>query len=557
MNWQRSIILVAIGVVAWVLMLRWSDFQNQQDLRLAQEQPGVQQELPQSVAADSSLPASSSLPSVADEVEDTPSALSLSRELVTITTDVLQIVIDPLGGDIVDAKLLKHLTRMAEDGGQPITLLQRSDSAEYIAQSGLIGGNATDTSDGRPEFYSASSNYRLIEGEDSLNVDLLYNQNGVEITKRFEFTASNYKIGVRYIIKNYTSEPWSSTFYGQIRRDSHQPNIGTTGGMQMQPFLGAAFREADKNYSKHDFSDLDDGPVKSSLQGGWLAFVQHYFVSAWVPPQNDQNRYTLKKQSYNDVLLLAFTGEKIKVDPGAIGEYKADFYVGPKDQPVLADMADYLDLTVDYGFLWMVAKPIFVVMKLIHDFLGNWGWSIIILTIFIKILLYPLSAAGLKSMAKMRKLHPEMTRIKEMYGDDRQRAGQEQMALFKKHKVNPVGGCFPMLLQMPVFIALFWVLSESVEIRHSPWIGWIEDLSAKDPLFILPLVMGASMFLMQKLQPAPTDPMQAKIFQIMPIAFTIFCLWFPAGLVLYWTVNNLLSILQQWFVNRQTLDSTS
>ena len=329
MNWQRSIILVAIGVVAWVLMLRWSDFQNQQDLRLAQEQPGVQQELPKLVTAGSSLPASSSLPSVADEVEDTPSALSLSRELVTITTDVLQIVIDPLGGDIVDAKLLKHLTRMAEDGGQPITLLQRSDSAEYIAQSGLIGGNATDTSDGRPEFYSASSNYRLIEGEDSLNVDLIYNQNGVEITKRFEFTASNYKIGVRYIIKNYTSEPWSSTFYGQIRRDSHQPNIGTTGGMQMQPFLGAAFREANKNYSKHDFSDLDDGPVKSSLQGGWLAFVQHYFVSAWVPPQNDQNRYTLKKQNYNDVLLLAFTGEKITVDPGAVGEYKADYYVGP------------------------------------------------------------------------------------------------------------------------------------------------------------------------------------------------------------------------------------
>lgn len=557
MNWQRTTILVAIGVVAWVLMLRWSDFQNQQDLRLAQEQPRVQQELPQLALADSSLPASSSLPTVEDEVEDTPSAPTLSRDLVKVTTDVLQIVIDPLGGDVVEAKLLKHLTRMAADGGQPITLLQRSDSAEYIAQSGLIGGNATDTSDGRPQFYSASNNYQLIEGEESLNVDLLYNQNGVEITKRFEFTANNYKIGVRYIIKNYSSAPWSSTFYGQIRRDSHQPNIGTTGGMQMQPFLGAAFREADKNYSKHDFSDLDDGPVKSSLQGGWLAFVQHYFVSAWVPPQNDQNRFTLKKQNYNDLLLLAFTGEKIKVAPGAVGEYKADFYVGPKDQPVLADMADYLDLTVDYGFLWMVAKPIFVVMKLIHDFVGNWGWSIIILTIFIKILLYPLSAAGLKSMAKMRKLHPEMTRIKEMYADDRQRAGQEQMALFKKHKVNPAGGCFPMLLQMPVFIALFWVLSESVEIRHSPWIGWIEDLSAKDPLFILPLIMGASMFLMQKLQPAPTDPMQAKIFQIMPIAFTIFCLWFPAGLVLYWTVNNLLSMLQQWIINRQTLGSKS
>ena len=225
--------------------------------------------------------------------------------------------------------------------------------------------------------------------------------------------------------------------------------------------------------------------------------------------------------------------------------------MGPKNQAVLAEMADYLDLTIDYGFLWMLAKPIFMVMQFIYDFVGNWGWSIILLTVLIKILLYPLSAAGLKSMARMRELQPEMARIKELYGDDRQRAGQEQMALFKKHRVNPAGGCLPMLLQMPVFIALFWVLSESVEIRHTPWIGWIQDLSSKDPLFILPLIMGASMFLMQKLQPMPTDPMQAKVFQLMPIAFTVFCLWFPAGLVLYWTVNNLLSILQQLMVNRQ------
>lgn len=556
MNWQRNIILVAIGVVAWVLMLRWSDFEEQQDVQLLQEMPAIQQEMPQFSSADNlpSAPSpSSSLPSLGNEVESVPRVTAPSRQLITVTTDVLKIVIDPLGGDIVEAQLLKHLTKMAENGGQPITLLQRGNGDEYIAQSGLIGGNATDTAQGRPQFYSAADSYRLIEGEERLNVDLRYNQNGVVITKRFEFSAADYQIGVRYIIDNDTPEPWSSTFYGQIRRDSHLPNIGTTGGMQMQPFLGAALREVDKNYSKHDFSDLEDKTVKSSLQGGWLAFVQHYFVSAWVPPQEDQNRYTLKKQSYNDIYLLAFTGERITVAPNTVGEYKAVFYVGPKDQAVLADLADYLDLTVDYGFLWMVAKPIFVLMNFLNDVIGNWGWSIILLTVIIKILLYPLSAAGLRSMAKMRKLHPEMTRIKEMYADDRQKAGQEQMALFKKHKVNPAGGCFPMLLQMPVFIALFWVLSESVEIRHSPWIGWIQDLSTKDPLFILPLIMGGSMFLMQKLQPAPTDPMQAKIFQIMPIAFTIFCLWFPAGLVLYWTVNNLLSMLQQWIINRQTV----
>jgi YidC/Oxa1 family membrane protein insertase len=319
----------------------------------------------------------------------------------------------------------------------------------------------------------------------------------------------------------------------------------------MKPFLGAALRETDKNYAKYDFSDIEDEAVNSSIQGGWLAFVQHYFVSAWVPPQESKNRYSLRKLQGNDVYLMAVTGEKINIAAGASGEYKVDLYVGPKNQDVLKELSEYLDLTIDYGFLWMLAKPIFAALQMIHGLLGNWGWSIILLTLFIKILLYPLSAASLKSMGKMRTLQPEMARIKELYGDDRQKAGQEQMALFKKHRVNPLGGCFPMLLQMPVFIALYWVLSESVEIRHSPWIIWIEDLSAKDPLFILPLIMGASMFLMQKLQPAPTDPMQAKVFQLMPIMFTFFFLMFPAGLVLYWTVNNLLSILQQWFVNRQ------
>ena len=546
MNWQKNVILAAIGVVVWLLVVRWSGFEAQfESLPVADQQS----QMPVEQLYNESAPSSSTLPVLVDDRPQLTKLLVDNKKTVTITTDVIKVTIDTLGGDVVETQLLQNLDKMADEGGQPISILTRSNGNEFIAESGLIGANGTDTAAGRPVFSTTANTYELADGQQGLEVDFVYNQGGVEIIKRFEFKAAQYQIGIRYIVRNLSVEPWSATFFGQFRRDSHQPETDSSTGMK--PFLGAAIREQDKNYSKYDFSDIDDKTVKTSLQGGWLAFVQHYFVSAWVPPQDDKNRFSLRKLKGNDIYLMAVTGEKINVSPGQTGEYKVDLYVGPKNQDVLQELSEYLDLTIDYGFLWMLAKPIFAALQIIQGFLGNWGWSIIMLTIFIKILLYPLSAASLKSMAKMRTLQPEMARIKELYGDDRQKAGQEQMALFKKHRVNPLGGCFPMLLQMPVFIALYWVLSESVEIRHSPWIIWIQDLSAKDPLFILPLIMGASMFLMQKLQPAPTDPMQAKVFQLMPIVFTFFFLMFPAGLVLYWTVNNLLSILQQWYVNRQ------
>jgi YidC/Oxa1 family membrane protein insertase len=546
MNWQKNVILAAIGVVLWLLVVRWSDFQTQYPATPLVEQ--TSQADAEQLYTERTI-SSSTLPVLIDDQFQPQKKVLSDKKIVSITTDVIKVSIDTLGGDVVEVQLLKNLDKMAVKGGQPISILTRTNGNEFIAESGLIGANGTDTTSGRPVFKAQASSYELTGDEKQLNVDLMYNQGAVEIIKRFEFNPSDYRIGVRYIVRNMSSEPWSATFFGQFRRDSHQPETDSSTGMR--PFLGAALRETDKNYSKYDFSDIEDQAVKSSIQGGWLAFVQHYFVSAWVPPQDSKNRYSLRKLQGNDIYLMAITGEKITVPAGAVGDYKVDLYVGPKNQDALKDLSEYLDLTIDYGFLWMLAKPIFSALQIIQGFLGNWGWSIILLTIFIKILLYPLSAASLKSMAKMRTLQPDMARIKELYGDDRQKAGQEQMALFKKHRVNPLGGCFPMLLQMPVFIALYWVLSESVEIRHSPWIIWIDDLSAKDPLFILPLIMGASMFLMQKLQPAPTDPMQAKVFQLMPIMFTFFFLMFPAGLVLYWTVNNLLSILQQWVVNRQ------
>jgi YidC/Oxa1 family membrane protein insertase len=547
MDWKKTLNITAIGLVAWLLVVEWSNFS---DLRDAEKQtteveiliPETALPTQQQVSYNDELPALVEAPVA---VVEKP----VNTRLVTVTTDTFEVTLDTLGGDIVQVRLLKHLTRMADDGGEPFTLLTRSKSNEYIAQSGLIGKNGTDTREGRPVYTVSQTNFTLEPGQQSLNVDLTLNQNGVLIVKRFTFTPAEYVIGVNYLVENSSYESWEATFYGQIKRDSHEPLVESSGGVS--PYLGAALRESDKNFAKHDFGDVSEESVKAEIKGGWVSMVQHYFISAWIPPTNDNNSFSLRKLSGQDVYLFGFTGEKLIVPAGSTGEYSAQFYVGPKDQEKLESLAEYLDLTVDYGFLWMLAKPIFAAMKFIYELVGNWGWAIILLTIGIKILLYPLSAASLRSMAKMRSLQPKMERLKETYGDDRQKMSQELMGLYKKEKVNPAGGCFPMLLQMPVFLSLYWVLLESVEIRHSPWIFWIADLSAKDPYFILPLVMGASMLLMQKMQPMPTDPTQAMVMKIMPIAFTFFFMIFPSGLVLYWTVNNLLSMLQQWYVNRQ------
>ena len=549
MDWLKATLLGGMAIVAWLLVIQWTHFQEAREPKLVQQSSYAipsGEEFPSGVRVEGD----SEVPEVQPQMPVKTLAVLGVNDLVTVRNDVLEVVIDTLGGDIIEVNLLRHLTKMADDGGQPFQLLNRTAQNIYIAQSGLVGPNGTDTRAGRPRFSSASTYYDFSDGNDLLNVDLTFYQEGVKLVKRFSFSRTGYDIAVEYQINNGTSQDWSATFYGQIKRDSHAPTVSSAG---VRPYLGAALREEEKNFAKHDFSDMQEEKVEGSIVGGWVAMVQHYFISAWIPPSGDQNQYSLRKLPGKDVYLMGFTGQQLTVLAGDSGNYVAQFYVGPKDQSKLSELAEYLDLTVDYGFLWMLAKPIFFSMKWIHDVIGNWGWSIILLTLGIKIVLYPLSATSLKSMAKMRNLQPEMARLKELYGDDRQKMSQELMGLYKKEKVNPAGGCFPMLLQMPVFLSLYWVLLESVEIRHAPWIFWIQDLSAKDPYFILPLVMGASMLLMQKMQPMPTDPMQAKVMQIMPIAFTFFFMVFPAGLVLYWTINNLLSMAQQWYVNRQLL----
>ena len=560
MDWQRTILIGGMALVAWMLVIQWNQFEDQNvalEQSYSESQTNYESSF-DSVTTSTGLANSDELPQLQSVLESS-GLLDLApptpnENFITAQNNVIEIVIDPIGGDIVSGLLLTHFDKKLEDGGQPFPILQNSRDNTYVARSGLIGPSGTDTAEGRPKFSIASTNFVLNDDQDTLNIDLVLNDSGVRIVKRFTLSRNSYDIGVQYIINNGSSSDWNGTFYGQIKRDA-KPPVTDVSGFSMQPFLGAALRQPEKNYAKFDFSDIEDESVKTSIEGGWVAMVQHYFISAWIPPADELNNFTLRKLSNQDMYLLSFTGAPISVPVGESADYKASFYIGPKDQDALIGMAEYLDRTLDYGFLWILAEPIFKAMKMIHSVIGNWGWTIILLTLGIKLILYPLSAASLKSMAKMRNLQPQMLRLKELYGDDRQKMSQETMSLYKKEKVNPAGGCFPMLLQMPVFISLYWVLMESVEIRHAPWIFWIQDLSAKDPYFVLPIIMGASMLFMQKLQPAPTDPMQAKIMQIMPIAFTFLFMGFPSGLVLYWTVNNLLSMAQQWFVNRQLINN--
>ncbi|HEY7885383.1 MAG TPA: membrane protein insertase YidC, partial [Cellvibrionaceae bacterium] len=342
----------------------------------------------------------------------------------------------------------------------------------------------------------------------------------------------------------------------------HEPD--SSSGIGMKPFVGAALTTNDDRYKKMTFDKLtneikngvitEDNSFQARVEGGWVAMVQHYFISAWIADPSVQNNYNLRQLGQKDEYVLGFTSSATQVAPGSTGKITAQFYAGPKDTESLKAISPYLDLTVDYGFLWWLAMPLFTLLKYLYSFIGNWGLTIIALTIIIKAIFYRLSATSYRSMARMRKLAPKMAEIKARCGDDRQKMSQETMKLYRDEKVNPLGGCLPMLIQMPVFLALYWVLMESVELRHTPFL-WMADLSVKDPLFILPLLMGFTMWLTMRLSPTPPDPMQAKIMQLMPVVFTFMFLWFPAGLVLYWVTNNTLSFLQQLFVTRQ-IDKT-
>ena len=554
MDWQRTSFLAAIAVVSVLLINEWGDFQDQHKPEVSQETlvSNNSDTLPSSTPVTISENINSDIPvatTANSNDQEAPVLATTSQEqLISVTTDHFVVLIDTHGGDIVKVALPDHSAEL-DTPDVPFVLLNRTAQTTYIAQSGLIGANGTDTADGRPNFNTSKNEYVLTEGNDTISVDLFIEENSVKITKRFTFTRGDNLINLEYIIDNQSSNDWTAGLFGQIKRDSHNPVVSTALGMQ--PYLGAAITTQEENYKKVNFSDLEeDGNFKTTKNGGWVAMVQHYFLSAWVPDSSLSNNFNLRKTS-GDMYLLGFTSPQVTVAPQSQTVIKADFYAGPKDVYRLEKISPYLDLTVDYGWLWWIAKPLFQFLNFIYGFIGSWGWSIIALTVIIKAIFFPLSATSYRSMAKMRKFGPEMQRMKETYGDDRQRMSQEMMKLYKKEKINPLGGCLPILVQMPVFISLYWVLMESVELRHTPFLGWIADLSVRDPYFVLPLIMGITMFIQQKLNPVPPDPTQARIMQMMPIVFTFMFLWFPAGLVLYWVVNNTLSITQQYFITKK------
>ncbi|MBU2884211.1 membrane protein insertase YidC [Gilvimarinus agarilyticus] len=542
MDWQKNLLIAAMVAVIVLLVIRWEEFQERQaetTAEIAEEQVNSPK--------DSDIPAVVSGDVPVTEIPGQASPEITSTQVIRVTTDTLKVAINPTGGDITEVSLPKHYAEI-DTPDQPFVLVNNRGSKTYTAQSGLIGPNGTDSSDGRPVFTASDTQYQMSEGQDTLQVDLTTKQDSVTVTKRFTFYRGEYRVEVSYLIENGSSENWQAALYGQIKRDSHEPD--TANGFGMQPFVGAALTTNDERYKKFSFDDLEEKSFKASVQGGWVSMVQHYFISAWIPAAESQNQYYLRQQGSQDIYLMGFTSPMTTVAPGESQAIAVQYYAGPKDTEALEAIAPYLDLTVDYGWLWWMAKPLFGVLKYIHEIIGNWGLSIIALTIIIKAIFFKLSATSYRSMARMRKLAPKMKELKERHGDDRQKMSQETMKLYRDEKVNPLGGCLPMLIQMPVFLALYWVLMESVELRHTPFL-WIPDLSIKDPIFVLPLLMGFTMWLTMRLNPEPPDPTQAKIMKLMPVVFTFMFLWFPAGLVLYWVTNNTLSFLQQMVITRQ------
>ena len=560
MDFQRLLILMGLAVTAYMLILAWNEDYGAGG-RLITEKPEPVAETfqaPSEVKSSAGdIPPMDDLESdiVTDIVprleEPEQSLRRLTTEksrLVDIKTDVLEVQIDLTGGDITRVALPAYPASL-ETPDIPFLLVDPRN--KYVAQSGLIGPSGTDSSGSRPLFTTSRYDYD-IGSADKLNVTLeLTQENGAVILKHFIFRRGDYLIRVEYEIRNLSNEDWRAALFTQIKRDGQQPISFSDNLMGLQPYVGGATRSQDEFYRKLEFDDLEEESYKLVRQQGYMALVQHYFVSAWIPKDNEQINYQARKLPGKDVFLFGFTTPSMKLAPGQEGILAAQYYVGPKDQYRMREIAEGLDLTVDYGFLWWLSQPLFYLLTVLYSFFSNWGLAIIGLTVIVKTLLYPLSAASFRSMAKMRKLQPEMARLKERYGDDRQQFSQSMMELYKKEGANPLGGCLPILLQMPVFLALYWTLMESVELRQAPFILWIHDLSAMDPYFVLPILMGISMYLTQLMQPEPPDPIQAKVFKFMPIMFTFFFLWFPSGLVLYWLVNNILSIMQQWYVTRQ------
>ncbi|MEF1255184.1 MULTISPECIES: membrane protein insertase YidC [unclassified Vibrio] len=524
MDSQRNILLIALALVSFLLFQQWQVAKNPTPQPVEQAQ------------SSSTLPA----PSFADELDPAP-AQQASAKMITVTTDVLTLSIDTVGGDVIQADLNQYSNEL--DSSDPFVLLKNEPGHQFIAQSGLVGPQGIDlSSTNRPLYAVNGDSFALTDGQDELRVPMTFTANGLEYTKTFIVKRGSYAVDVEYDIVNKSGNNATFGMYAHLRQNL----LDAGGSITMPTYRGGAYSTEDTRYKKYSFEDMQDRNLSLNLVDGqgWAAMIQHYFASAWIPRNEPgTNLYTRVIGNLGDIGVRM---PNKTIADGDSANLKATLWVGPKLQDQMAEVAPNLDLVVDYGWLWFIAKPLHSLLSFIQSFVGNWGVAIICLTFIVRGAMYPLTKAQYTSMAKMRMLQPKLQAMRERIGDDRQRMSQEMMELYKKEKVNPLGGCLPLILQMPIFIALYWALMESVELRHSPFFGWITDLSAQDPYYILPLLMGASMFMIQKMSPTTvTDPMQQKIMTFMPVMFTFFFLFFPSGLVLYWLVSNVVTLIQQ------------
>lgn len=527
-------------VFSFSIVMLWEAWQRQHA-----PQPAPKTAIEQSTATPgtSAVPPAAAGGALPAQVSASAAQPAQAAAKVTISTDVMEAVVSARGGDIVSLKLLKH---KAADADGPFQLFDEGKAHDYTAQSGFTG-------EGVPNhnaiFSLPGDHLKLEAGQDSVSLRMTAEgAAGALVTKTLIFKRGSYEIDVVQDIENRGAQPLATNAYFRLARDDKpSEQVGYFGA---HTYTGPAFYTEAEKYRKVEFADIAKSKAKlpASAGDGWVAMVQHYFVTAFLPKAGQREFFVqdLGQNKYAAGVKLPLAA----IAPGQKTTVSVPLYAGPQEQKKLAELAPGFDLVVDYGMLTVIAAPLFWLLSFLHSLVGNWGWAIIALTVILKLVFFPLSAASYKSMAKMRAVTPRMVELKERYKDDRMRLNQEMMELYKKEKINPLGGCLPVLVQIPVFIALYWVLLGSVEMRQAPWLGWISDLSTKDPYYVLPIIMGITMLIQTKLNPTPPDPIQAKVMLFMPIAFTFMFLFFPAGLVLYWTVNNLLSIAQQWQITR-------
>ena len=563
MDFRRALLAVSLGLILLLLWQAWQDY-NSGNQRPA---PGItpiteNNELPTTPVVREEQPANAVSPeSPVAAVPTAPSSTASpvtntlnSQRRIMVRTDLLEVDIDTFGGGLREARLLKYPVTV-ETPDIPFRLLKDISPELLVAQSGLVG-NGDKFPNHKTVYRADASTYILADDRLSMQVPLKWTSPlGVEYTKTYTFYRDSYLVDVEYQVNNKSGQIWRGYQYGQFLSTENQTESEGFLFLQALPsYQGAAIYTSQDKYDKIDFKEIrNDSPVVET-EVGWVAMLQHYFVTAWIPTENAPYRFytrSLPGSSPTQYQVGYLTLKPKEIVAGSSGILRSQIYIGPKEQNRIEEPAEGLILTVDYGWLTPVSSPLFWILEKIHDFVGNWGWSIILLTLLVKIVFYPLSAASYKSMAKMKKLQPRLKTLKERYGEDKQKMNQEMMQIYKKEKINPLGGCLPILIQIPVFIALYWVLLESVELRQAPFILWLTDLSRADPFYVLPVLMGASMFAQQFLNPTPLDAMQRNIMMSLPVVFTIFFLWFPSGLVLYWLVNNVLSIAQQWYITRK------